>query len=781
MRSILFLFLVIMGSILLSGAVSATNPSNIYVSTHGNDDWNGLNSTWIDGVNGPKATVKNATKAVDDNGTIYLTDGTYNENNITINKNLTIKGQNTNQTVINGQNISWIFKIGKGVNVTLENLTLTHANNHADIGGAIINNGNLTVTDCTFTNNTSMIGGAIINYGGSCSVSGSTFINNSAGVGGGAIENYGIIFNVTGCTFTNNSGEIGGAIDNEAGICNVKGSTFTNNTSSSPTDGGGAICNGYSTFNVDGCIFIKNTSQYFGGAIINYYGNCSVTGSKFINNTSDWGGAVFNTNGDYNGTGSTFIYNNAKYNGGAICNKNGNFSVTGGTFTSNTANDGGAIYNYYTNCSVMMSTFMYNNASVGGAIFHNLGNFSVALSTFTNNTASNVAGAIANIGSDFNVTGTTFTNNSASQYGGAIANAGSFNVIGSTFQGNVASFGGAVYNDSGSANVTFCRIVANTPNNCQIYSKNGTTNALYNWWGSNSNPSVYVSGNVNATVWMVLHINANLNTILNNTKSTIQATLCYDNLNTYHNPANGHVPDDTPITFTETLGNINPKSTSMSNGVANAIFTANHGGLANIGAEIDNQTLNTKITITVPTASSNIPSGFYNTTQKIVLSMKNSSSIYYTTNGQTPTTASTRYTVPINITVSTTLKFLAVDQAGNISPVYTMNYTIDKINPKIISTQPANNSKNVALTSSITIKFNKKINKGANFSKIYLKNMTTGKITQTTIAVSGNILTIKMTHTRLRNNNYEVYIPTCAVKDAAGNKNTNYLLNFKTR
>ena len=36
---------------------SATNTSNIYVNSHENDTWNGLNSTWItDTLNGPKAT-----------------------------------------------------------------------------------------------------------------------------------------------------------------------------------------------------------------------------------------------------------------------------------------------------------------------------------------------------------------------------------------------------------------------------------------------------------------------------------------------------------------------------------------------------------------------------------------------------------------------------------------------------------------------------------------------------------------------------------------------------
>ena len=184
---------------------------------------------------------------------------------------------------------------------------------------------------------------------------------------------------------------------------------------------------------------------------------------------------------------------------------------------------------------------------------------------------------------------------------------------------------------------------------------------------------------------------------------------------------------------------------------------------------------------TPPTASSNVKSGFYNTTQVVKLTMNDYGTIYYTLNGKTPTTASTRYTGPITISSTTILKYFAVDLAGNKSPVYTNTYTIDKTAPKITTTTPVNNAKGVALTTPITIKFSEKITNGTQFSHIYIKNMTTGKVTSTTVILSGNTLTIKMLKTRLTRNNYEVYIPTGAVKDLAGNKNTKYLLNFKTR
>ena len=134
---------------------------------------------------------------------------------------------------------------------------------------------------------------------------------------------------------------------------------------------------------------------------------------------------------------------------------------------------------------------------------------------------------------------------------------------------------------------------------------------------------------------------------------------------------------------------------------------------------VDNQTY--IIDKTAPTAGANLNSGLYNTNKVVTLSMSEKGTIYYTTNGAMPTTASKKYTGPITITSTTNLKFIAVDLAGNKSPVYSKIYTIDKTAPKITSTIPINNANNVSLTSAITIKFSENLVKGANYSKFTSK------------------------------------------------------------
>lgn len=70
--------------------------------------------------------------------------------------------------------------------------------------------------------------------------------------------------------------------------------------------------------------------------------------------------------------------------------------------------------------------------------------------------------------------------------------------------------------------------------------------------------------------------------------------------------------------------------------------------------------------------------GTYNAPQSVSLTASNpAATIYYTLDGTDPTPASLVYSGPINISATTTLKYMAVDAAGNASAVATATYVIN--------------------------------------------------------------------------------------------------------
>ncbi len=87
---------------------------------------------------------------------------------------------------------------------------------------------------------------------------------------------------------------------------------------------------------------------------------------------------------------------------------------------------------------------------------------------------------------------------------------------------------------------------------------------------------------------------------------------------------------------------------------------------------------------------SNAPVGVKFTTSE-------AASIYYTTDGSTPTTASTEWKPrrprelpdPVEIGANTTLKWIAVDFKGNTSAVQSKAYVVDLVKPTVAFTNPA--------------------------------------------------------------------------------------------
>ncbi|MEW6447756.1 MAG: Ig-like domain-containing protein [Bacillota bacterium] len=182
-----------------------------------------------------------------------------------------------------------------------------------------------------------------------------------------------------------------------------------------------------------------------------------------------------------------------------------------------------------------------------------------------------------------------------------------------------------------------------------------------------------------------------------------------------------------------------------------------------------------------PTVTADPKGGLYNALQSVTLTASEPSTIYYTTDGGDPTTGSAKYTDPISISADTTLKFMAVDQAGNHSVIYTETYTIDTDPPTVRSTDPAEGATGVPVDKTVTVTFSEGIQAGANYGGITVTPQGGGPISIGT-SISGKVMTIDPAGNLSYGVSYTVYIPAGAVKDAAGNVLANACtFSFTTR
>ena len=78
-----------------------------------------------------------------------------------------------------------------------------------------------------------------------------------------------------------------------------------------------------------------------------------------------------------------------------------------------------------------------------------------------------------------------------------------------------------------------------------------------------------------------------------------------------------------------------------------------------------------------PTVTMNPNGGTFAAAQSVTITSNDANaSIYYTTDGSTPTAAGTKYTGPVSVPRTLTLKARAIDTAGNIGDVVSANFTI---------------------------------------------------------------------------------------------------------
>ena len=309
-----------------SNSVSVLSGSNsdVYVSPTGNDNN-------VGDVNNPFATIN---KAIDSNvSNIHLSEGKFigtGNNGLTIeNKSITIIGAGADKTIID-LNKTQFMDIKSTSSVVLTNLTII--NGYTKYGGAIYNNGNLTIQNCNFKNNSATSGGAI--YSGTSAnldIYYSTFEDNVVTDRGGAIFSYSYV-GIYDSTFIRNKG---------TGTSSTGGSIYINGNSNkysvlnrnifkdtSVARQGGAIYLSYG--NVTNCIFENASTTATGSS----YGGGAIYGSSFnLKNNTMTNCVAKSGNGNY-------IFASSGFNGVVTILEGKTADITSSTFTLNaTATD----------------------------------------------------------------------------------------------------------------------------------------------------------------------------------------------------------------------------------------------------------------------------------------------------------------------------------------------------------------------------------------------------------------------------------------------------------
>lgn len=423
---------------------------------------------------------------------IYLDDITYASNGscISVNKDVTIYGSPSKNTVLDGDGKSGIFFVNKNVNLNIIDLTLTNGYSTGE-GGAIRNYGNLVIHNSTisdthsnrggihcyensyltaynslFERNTAVSGAAIENNNakGSVNIINSTFIENNCQEGGAIYNIWGECF-VYNSIFRNNSAERGGAIYNNRGllkvystqvifnhcndlgagikswgICEVYDSLIANNTNTL-LQGGGFYVSEFSLL-IHNCTVENNSAVLGGGVYVEAKAELTVENSQIINNIASRGGGIDINQGSISLDNSTVSNNIAETYGGGIYFSFLPSELKNARINNNVAKYGGGIFNDGVNVKISDSEINYNSASDGGAGYNN--GILVLDNVDLNFNNANNGGAIYNKEA-LTIKNSKMNNNKASIYGGTIYNSADLDVDNLQANYNEAKFGGVIY------------------------------------------------------------------------------------------------------------------------------------------------------------------------------------------------------------------------------------------------------------------------------------------------------------------------------------------------
>jgi len=244
--------------------VSSTHPAGaatLTVTTNNDSGAGSLRQAVLDAGGGDTITFNPSLSGQ----TISLT------SQITLDKNLTLDGSGlTYQVQVISSGSMRLFTVDSGFTVVIDRLYM--GNSSSASGGAIYNEGILTVSNSTFAGSSATGSGGAIYNAGSLTILNSTFSGNIAGGFGGAIyADASSVSDISNSTFWDNHAYFGGGLyTSSTSFATVINSTFAGNTATSLI--GAAVYNDGS-LNLINSLLSSNSGDH----------ECVNTGSMFSN------------------------------------------------------------------------------------------------------------------------------------------------------------------------------------------------------------------------------------------------------------------------------------------------------------------------------------------------------------------------------------------------------------------------------------------------------------------------------------------------------------------
>lgn len=300
---------------------NSNNPAVYYVDVKGNDKNTGKS------FNQAFKTIQKAIDVGNGNFQVMVAPGVYFEN-LVVNKNVKLIGNNSKNTVINGNSKGscvWIKIYG---DVQMEGFTITNGKSFQ--GGGIRNQGTLTLKDSCVTGNRADDGGGIYNEG-TVNIRGSVISNNSCSYNGGGIHNLNTAY-IMRTNIISNTAEIGGGINSKGEL-----QLYQSKISSNKAKIGGGMNNDHCVVSIVESYLTENKATE-GGGIYNNDGILDIFVTQINSNGASYGGGISNY-GLIKMYFTTVTKNKASIKGGGIYNYAAVYRDSSTTINKNTKND----------------------------------------------------------------------------------------------------------------------------------------------------------------------------------------------------------------------------------------------------------------------------------------------------------------------------------------------------------------------------------------------------------------------------------------------------------